>query len=58
MRKVIYAKTAASFKQTKQAALLGGWVLIGKAIEENGNYSALVELDIRSRTRKALNESK
>ena len=55
-RKIIHAHTAVEFRQKLKSAKTGGWYQIGKTKEEVGQYSALLELDIKTRTYKALKQ--
>ena len=55
-RKIIHAHTPAEFRQKLQSAKTGGWYQVGETKEEVGQYSALMELDIKTRTHKALKQ--
>ncbi len=55
-RKIIHAHTPVDFRRKLQSAKTGGWYQVGETKEEVGQYSALMELDITTRTYKALKQ--
>lgn len=52
--KVISSSSERDFLEKINSAVSGGWYQIGKTRVDNGFHFALMELDMKTRTRKAL----